>query len=61
MVLGNRRWLDLNGFKLSNEVNQIIVNNESGGLKVTHYKNLLAIAFQNVIKRHRTVTQDNNT
>ena len=28
VVLGNRRWLELNGFQLSSEVNQIIISNE---------------------------------
>ena len=34
VVLGNRRWLELNGFKLSNEVNQLIISNEGSGQTV---------------------------
>lgn len=34
VVLGNRRWLELNGFELSNEINQIIISNESTGQTV---------------------------
>ena len=34
VVLGNRRWLGLNGFELSNEVNQIITSKEESGQTV---------------------------
>jgi len=34
VVLGNRRWLGLNGFELSNKVDQIITNNEGTGQTV---------------------------
>lgn len=34
VVVGNRRWLGLNGFELSNEVNQIIMSNEASGQTV---------------------------
>ena len=34
VVLGNRRWLGLNGFELSNEVNQIVISNEGSGQTV---------------------------
>ena len=34
VVLGNRRWLGLNGFELSNEVNQLIISNEGTGQTV---------------------------
>ena len=34
VVLGNRKWLGLNGFELSNEVNQIIISNEGSGQTV---------------------------
>ena len=34
VVLGNRRWLGLNGFELTNEVNQLIISNEGSGQTV---------------------------
>lgn len=34
VLLGNRKWLELNGFELSNEVNQIITSNEGSGQTV---------------------------
>lgn len=34
VVLGNRRWLELNGFQLSNEVNQVVISNEGSGQTV---------------------------
>ena len=34
VVLGNRKWLGLNGYELSNEVNQIIISNEASGQTV---------------------------
>ena len=34
VVLGNRRWLELNGFQLSNEVNHIIISSEGSGQTV---------------------------
>ena len=56
VVLGNRKWVGLNGFEVSSEVDNIIISNEKSGQTVI----LVGINGKNVIWGYSCVTKTHN-
>lgn len=57
VVLGNRKWVGLNGFEVSSEVDNIITSNEKSGQTVI----LVGINGKSIIWGYSCVTVTQNT